>query len=338
MTHYDVLGVASNASASDIKNAYKQLAKKYHPDKNPGNPTAEKRFKEISAAYAVLNDQQSRATYDQQLRAPTINFDPFGDMGFEGIFSHQYTFKENLDIAISLNIPFLDARYIQKRTIRFARKVLCKECKGSGGKTFHAKNCYACRGQGKTIKTLLGGLYQTIQICDTCKGKGCVVKEVCPKCKDGFTRETSQIEVSIPAGISSGKILRVTGEGNQSREGTGNLCIHITVDVPLSEHPPWVREKGANVRVKVKLSYPKLILGGVVEIETIWGKEKINIPAKTKVGQVMMLPNKGFPRLGRLLPEERGVHYLVIDLLVPDLNSKEHCELLQKLDHLYETS
>jgi len=339
MTHYDVLGVGQGASDNDIRNSYKKLAKKYHPDKNPGNPEAEKRFKEISAAYSILSDQQNRAKYDQQLRAPrgpNINFDPFGGMGgFENLFAQHAIFKENLDVAVTVSIPFLDAKSTQKRTIKYARKVLCKDCRGTGAKSFHPKNCFVCKGQGQTVKTVLGGMYQATQICGACKGKGRTIKETC-KCNDGFVKETNQIEVSIPAGISTGKILRVTGEGNQSLTGKGNLCIVVATNPPLMEHPSWIRE-GANVREKVSVSYPTLVLGGIINVETIWGREKVNVPPKTKAGQIMMLPSKGFPRLGRLHDEERGVHYIEIDLLLPDLNSKEHLELLQQLGQLYET-
>lgn len=347
MTHYDVLGVAQDASERDIKAAYKKLAKQYHPDINPGDSSAEEKFKQISAAYSVLSDSQKRAQYDQQLRTPQgtgaffnpfggANFGGFGGLsGFETIFA-QNLVKNDLDVTVGLNIPFLEARYKQKKLIQFSRKTICKACAGQGAKTFHPNNCYTCKGQGTVVRNLMGGLYQAMQTCSTCEGIGKIAKDTCSKCKKGLVRESAQIEVSIPAGITTGKTLRVTGEGHCTKAGKGNLCIQVTVDSPSSGSPPWIRE-GANVRAKVAIPYPTLVLGGIADIETIWGKEKVNIPPKTKLGQVMMLPNKGFPRLGKLLPDERGVHYIVVDLYIPDDNSKEHKELLHQLANMYET-
>jgi len=350
MTHYDVLGVSPDASASDIKRAYKQLAKKYHPDRNPDDPSAEQKFKKVSAAYEVLSDAQKRAVYDQKLRAPEggprVHFDPFGGGfdpfnfgglgGFESLFAQQAAVK-NLDVVVSLRLPFLDVRHPQRKIIQFKRNCLCKNCQGTGAKSFHTTDCLKCNGQGQVTKPLMGGLYRAVQVCSACKGRGRRIKDNCNFCSNGLVKETAKIEVNIPAGISSNKTLRVNGEGHKTPEGDGNLCIKINVDLPGPNQPAWVRE-GDNVRLKTSVSYPRLILGGVVEVETIWGVEKVNIPPNTKVGQVMMLANKGFPRLGRLLPEERGVHYLEIDLKIPDDNSQQHKELLEKLDKLYSPS
>lgn len=344
MNHYETLGVSDSASIDEIKKSYKKLAKKYHPDANPDNPSAEEMFKKISAAYSIIGDEQKRAQYDneQKMRASGIppgfsgfggfsdfsGFNPFGGMGGDP-FDLLRQATKGLNVQASLQINFLDAKENQVQPVQFSRTTPCFKCSGTGAKAFHPTSCPPCRGRG-TVAQNFAGILQATAVCQTCKGKGKLIKTKCAHCKEGLIDETAEINVHIPAGIMSGKTLRLQGEGNRSASGKGDLLIKITV----SPDPRWARE-GANVLSKLEVDYPTLILGGDVEVETIWGKERVTIPPKTKSGVKLALSNKGFPRLGRIIPDERGQHYITLDLKIPNDNSTKHRELLKNLKQLY---
>jgi molecular chaperone DnaJ len=264
----------------------------------------------------------------------------FGNMGFGNygydhfntVFSHFGNVRqENLNITSNLSISFLDARADHSREVSFTRKIICKHCKGSGAKSFYSKNCFNCHGTGVSGK-VIGGLLQIAKTCSTCKGHGKQIKDICSHCHSGFVSESTKVNVNIPAGIINGKTLRLAREGNQSKNGVGDLRIQVNVRPP--KNPTWER-KGADVHSKLAVDYPTLILGGEAEVETIWGKETLRIPPRTRCGQILMMPNKGFPRLGRLIASERGLHYAHVDLLIPGDSSKDHINLLSALRDLY---
>jgi len=348
MTHYDTLGVEQGASDDEIKQAYKSLAKKYHPDRNPNDPQAEAKFKEIAAAYSELSDSEKRAQYDQMLRYgsarahaggwTTVNIDPFNPFGpgiFPGGLENVFRKKVNNNhITLSVRIGFLDAKEKQVRDIKYTRKVSCKLCKGSGAKAYHTKACAPCGGSGIVIQKLMGVL-QSQQRCSACNGVGKLVKTPCNGCNNGVVTESAELSVNIPAGILDGKTLRIPGEGHQTNNSKGDLLIKVNVSSPSPEGPNWTRN-GANVILKTSVPYPILILGGEIEIPTIWGPEKIKIPPRTKVGETIMLPGKGFPRLGSMMSDERGVQHILVDLLIPDVHTTQHTQLLQELGKMYD--
>jgi molecular chaperone DnaJ len=343
MSHYETLGVGESATADEVKRAYKKLAKKHHPDANPNDSSAEEKFKKISAAYAVIGDANKRAQYDneQKMRASGMpsgfggfggfsGFDPFSNfMGGTSPFDLLREAGKALNIQTALQINFLDAKESQVQPVKFHRRKPCAKCRGTGAKDYHATACPTCRGRGSVTRTL-GGVLHTTQMCQTCKGKGKLVKTKCAHCKEGSNIETAEINVHIPAGIVTNKVLRLQGEGHRAADGKGDLLIKIIV----ASDSRWARN-GATVMSTTKVTYPTLVLGGDVEIETIWGKERVKIPPKTKSGSKLALHNKGFPRLGKILPDERGAHLLTVELDLPSDNSKQHRDLLKELQEFY---
>lgn len=343
MNYYEVLGVEESASVEDIKKAYKKLAKKWHPDANPNDPSAEQKFKEISAAHSTLSDPQKRADYDRSLRVPPgfsgfngpfDNFGGFSGGGFSSpfdFFSHVEMPNNHLNVNAVMTLEFLDPKADIQRTVTFTRNSPCQLCQGTGIKTYGKMACGTCKGKGKVVKNLMG-LLQAAQTCNRCRGKGLQPEFQC-QCADGQVPESVQVNVNVPAGIMEGKILRVAGEGHRSVDAKGDLLIKIRV-----KESPKFQRKGANVYSSIQVPYPLLVLGGVIEVETIWGKEQFKIPPKTQAGTTQVLPNLGFPRLGRLLPDEKGAHYITFELLIPQTSSPEHTDLLQKLYNLYASS
>jgi len=322
MNYYDVLGVDKKASLDEIKKIYKKLAKKYHPDKNPGNAQAEEKFKEISAAYSTLSDDVKRRQYDAELNRqaagpqfsgfPGGGFDPF-----EFFFNQQ---ASTLHISAKIQLDFLDAKSAQTKTIRFNRLVPCSKCKGTGAKSYPPNACGLCHGRGSITRVM--GAFHTTQICDACGGNGKQVKESC-SCNAGSVEESTELKVDIPPGILHGKILRLAGQGNKSKTGQGDLRLHIEI---LPDHR-WMRE-GANVISELAVPYHTLVLGGHIEVETIWGKELFKIPANTETGTRLALYGKGFPRLNSYHDSERGIHYLDIKLKLPaNLTSEQRAAI-----------
>lgn len=330
MNFYNVLGVAQTAKADEIKRSYRNLVKQYHPDTNPNNPAAEQRFKQVAEAYEVLGDTQKRAAYDRSLAGGTFQgFQGFeGFEGFGGLFSGFDPFNQSpLHIDLGIRLSFLDAKDSHTRNIKYSRQQVCTTCKGTGAKSF-ASFCRYCKGQGRVAQSL--GVVRTIQTCRHCKGRGRQVKEPCPKCQEGTVAESVEIALKIPAGVMSGQLLRVTKEGNRTEKGVGDLRVRVTTDAD----PRWER-KGAEVWSRLSLTYPVFVMGGDVEVETIWGKELVKIPANSTVGSTLVLHNKGFPRIDRMLPEERGHHNFYLELEIPKVDVKKHVSLLKQLEDLY---
>lgn len=330
MNFYDVLGVDEKATTSQIKKVYKNLAKKYHPDTNPNNPAAEEKFKEISAAYSVLGDEDKRKNYDDERHGRGA----FAGAQFPGGFDPYMFFRDMgspLHLSARIQLSFLEAKQDLVKNIKFNRQVSCKPCNGSGAKSFASMACGSCRGRGVIIRSM--GAFHTQQICGRCDGKGKQIKERCLLCDDGAVTETAELKVNIPAGIMTGKILRLAGEGNQSTTGRGDLRLHIDI---LSD-PRWDRE-GANVLSSANIPYHTLVLGGEAAVETIWGIEKIKIPVRTKTGTRMALHGKGFPRLGRIKDYEKGIHYLTINLKIPEKVTADYRALLDEMKKLDDAS
>ena len=330
MNHYEVLGVDKKASEDEIKKVYKKLAKKYHPDKNPGNAAAETKFKEIAAAYSVLSDTDKRRTYDAELRrqaaGPQFAGFPGGMGGFDPF---EFFFREagnNLHVAAKLQLNFLEPKTAQTKTIRFNRLIPCNKCQGTGVKAFHPQACGVCNGQGRVTRVM--GAFHTTQNCSACAGKGRQVKESC-SCSNGSVEETAELKVDIPAGILHGKILRLAGQGNISNDARGDLRLHVEV-LP---DPRWQRE-GANVISELEVPYHILVLGGHISVDTIWGKETIKVAPNTATGTRLALHGKGFPRLGGLIDSERGAHYLDIKLQMPTNLTGEQRAAIAELQRL----
>jgi len=311
--YYDVLGVDRNASEDELKKAYRRLALKYHPDRNPGDKKAEERFKEANEAYSVLSDAEKRRAYDMfghaagaaQAGGPggfgqAADFsDIFGDVGslFEGFFGsggrRRQRAQAGNDLQYNMTISFEESLFGKEADIRIRRNENCSSCRGTGAKGGETRTCAVCRGEGQ-VRTQQGPFIVS-RTCGTCRGAGKTASEACPACRGGgeMARDKT-ISVKVPPGVETGTRLRISGEGEPGKRGgpPGDLYVVLTV----SDHPHFVRE-GDNIVCTVPVSFVKAILGGKVEAPTIKGSATLNIPAGTQDGKVFRLKGLGFPSL-----------------------------------------
>ena len=318
--YYEVLGVSKNATAEEIKKAYKKKAIQYHPDKNPGDPTAEEKFKEAAEAYDVLSNEQKKARYDQfghnapgGFGAGTSSggfsmddiFSQFGDIfgghfGFGGGGSggHRVNRGSDLRVKVKLNLKEIAAGVEKK--IKLKRYVACSYCRGTGAENGTAfTTCTTCNGSGVTTRvmnTILGQM-QTQATCPTCGGEGKIITTKCSHCVgEGIVKEDDVVSLNIPAGVAEGMQLALTGKGNAARHGGVNGDLLIVIEE--EKHPELLRDDNDLV-YNLLLSVSTAALGGGVEVPTIDGKVKVNIEAGTQPGKVLRLRNKGLPSINR---------------------------------------
>jgi molecular chaperone DnaJ len=305
---YQVLGVPRNATEDAITKAYRRLAMKYHPDRNPDDKEAEERFKEAKEAYEVLTDSHKRAAYDQYGRAgldaargagqgfsPSDAFgDIFGDM-FGDIFgggrrAGRSAVFRGADLRYELQLDLERAVAGTTTEIDFQSVVECEECRGSGAARGHAPvTCDTCGGAGQV--RVSQGFFAVQQTCPRCRGRGSVIREPCPKCAgQGRVRSPKRLAVKVPAGVDTGDRIRLAGEGEAGRNGgpPGDLYVEIAV----REHPIFERD-GAHLSCEVPISFATAALGGSVEVPTLDGQAAIKIPAGTQSGRVFRLREKG---------------------------------------------
>ena len=348
--YYEVLGVAKSASDDEIKKAYRKMAKKYHPDMNPGDKTAEARFKEVNEAYEVLSDKEKRSRYDQFGHAGVDpNFgagggygaggfdmgdlnDIFGSFfgggfgGFTGGFGNSQQRanapQKGESLRANLTITFEEAAFGCEKEIDLTRTEECSECHGSGcqaGTTADA--CDQCHGTGVVrIQRGAGGFsFSTTAECPKCGGRGKIIKSPCSKCHgDGSVRRKSRVKVTIPAGIDDGQAVSLRGQGNAGKNGgpSGDLIVGVRV----KPHPKFMRDR-TTVLYEHPVSFYQAAMGAELEIPTIDGKVKYNLPAGTQTGTTFRLRGKGIPELnGR----GRGDQFVTVKVQVPtSLNSEQ---------------
>ncbi|MGI6782667.1 MAG: molecular chaperone DnaJ [Aminivibrio sp.] len=317
---YRILGVSRDASAADIKKAYRQLVRKYHPDANPGNKEAEEHFKKINQAYEVLGDPQKKAQYDQ---FGTIGdmpggspFEGFGGMGdiFGDIFDNLFggaggmggrrradpnAPRRGSDLEMDAEVTLQEAASGAAKEFQIPRQETCGACGGSGAKAGTSpETCGTCGGRGQVEgrRQTPFGQFVTVNTCPSCGGRGKTIKEKCPSCGGtGRVTKTRRVEVKIPAGVDTGTRLRISGEGEGGINGgpPGDLYIHLTV----ADHPDFKRD-GADLHTRLFITYPQAALGCTVEVPLLLGeKESLSIPAGTQPGRVFTLRKKGIPRL-----------------------------------------
>ncbi len=317
--YYDVLGVPKTADEATIKKAYRSLAKKYHPDMNPGDKEAEMKFKEVNEAYAVLSDPDKKARYDQYGHAgvdPNMgaggfsdfgNFSGFGSFDFGDIFdifgmgSQRSRAERNgptrgEDLTARIVISFEEAAFGCKKEISFSKIEKCKECGGSGAaKGSTAETCQKCGGQGQVRvqqRTALG-MFQTTKTCDACGGSGKIIKNPCSSCRGTGQKRTNKVlEVAIPAGIDDGSRVAIRGQGNDGRNGgpAGDLIIAVSV----RPHPIFERD-GYNIFCEIPITFAEAALGAQINVPTLEGSTTYDIPEGTQNGATFTIKNQGIP-------------------------------------------
>ncbi len=325
--YYEVLGVNRDASEEEIKKAFKKLAMKFHPDRNPDNPKAEENFKEAKEAYEILSDDQKRAAYDQYGHAGVDqsmgggagfggfnsgNFsDAFGDI-FGDIFGGGRNQRSNVyrgaDLRYNLEISLEEAAKGTETKIRIPVQTTCETCHGSGARPGTSPvTCTTCNGHGQV--RMQQGFFSVQQTCPKCHGTGKMVKDPCPTCHGGGrVKQNKTLNVKIPAGVDEGDRIRLSGEGEAGVNGgpTGDLY----VVVHLKEHPIFQRE-GANLHCEMPISFSTAALGGEIEVPTLDGAAKMKIPAETQTGSVFRLRGKGIKPLRSSEHGDLMVHVVV---------------------------
>jgi molecular chaperone DnaJ len=345
--YYEVLGVQRTAQLDDIKKAYRKLALKYHPDKNPGDAEAEEMFKEAAEAYGVLSDEEKRARYDRyghQGAGGFGGFDPnqfadFGDIlgdlfGFGDFFGNRGGRRgaraaRGNDLRYDLTLDFMEAVWGKEVSLNVPRVVTCETCHGSGAKAgTQPVTCTGCGGRGQIRYSQ--GFFAVARTCPQCGGQGKVIKEPCATCGGaGRIREEKKIQVKIPAGVDDGSRLRVAGEGEAGHNGgpSGDLYVFISV----ADHPKITR-RDYDIHAEHAVNYTLASLGGDVNVETIEGQELLKVPAGTQPNQVFRLRNKGVPFLDGT---GRGDHYVHVAVRIPTSLTDEQRELLEQLATLH---
>jgi molecular chaperone DnaJ len=346
--YYEVLGVARDAADQDIKSAYRKLALKHHPDRNPGNAEAEERFKEAAEAYAILADAEKRAAYDRFGHAgvssaggaggfdPTI-FADFGDIfgGLRDIFGFGDFFggggrrggpQRGADLRYDLEISFEESASGMETAVQIPRQEACEACKGTGAAAGTSPTvCPQCAGRGQI--RYQQGFFTVAQTCRQCGGAGRVITKACPECRGhGQVARQRKLTVRIPAGIANGQRLRLYGEGEGGQAGGPAGDLYVVVHV--QDHPVFRRE-GDDLFCRVPVTFPIVALGGEIGVPTLTGQEKVTIPEGTQSGQVFRLRGKGMPSVsGR----GRGDLHVVVDVSTPKKLTKEQRHLLEQLN------
>jgi molecular chaperone DnaJ len=351
--YYEILGVSRNASSDDIKKAYRKLARKYHPDLNPGDKKAEERFKKISEAYNVLSDPEKRKQFDQFGRVGVgadassggfsgfggfnfADFDFFKSRGFSDFFSQFFEGKKSRkrnipergeDIKYKVNISFMDSARGLTTTITYLRPTPCSVCEGKGYTGGGESICPECGGSGR--KTTSRGPIHIATTCDRCNGSGRITGNKCLRCGGtGVEEKREAITVRIPPGVDTGSRVRVAGKGGPGKNGGPYGDLYILINV--TPHHLFTR-KGNNIYVKIPLTITEAALGGKIGVPTINGRATIRVPPGTKSGQKFRLRGKGVPSLqGR----GRGDQFVEVEIVTPKIVDERSKELLREFARL----
>ncbi len=357
--YYEVLGVDKSASEADIKKAFRNLAKKYHPDVNSDDKNAAEKFKEVNEAYSVLSDSEKKSRYDQYGHAGVDpNFSPGGggfggfsgfegnfDMGdifgdiFGGIFGggskrsrHSNAPMQGDDIGYRITIDFEEAAFGCSKEVSYSRIVRCETCGGSGAeKGSSPETCSVCRGSGQVTSQQRTpfGVMQSTRDCDNCQGKGKIITKPCPTCKgNGFVKKQNKLTVSIPAGIDNGQRISLSGQGNAGENNgpNGDLIIIISV----RPHKLFERE-GYNLRYELPITFSQAALGAKISIPTLDGTGDLSIPAGTQNGAVFVVKGKG---IQNLRGKGKGDLYVKVMVEIPKNLSKKQKSAISSLEEV----
>ena len=356
--YYEVLGVSRDADDATLKKAYRQLAKKYHPDMNPGDAEAERKFKEASEAYAVLSDPDKRRQYDQFGHAAFEGGGAGGAGGFGGFDFSGADFSDifgdifgdffgggrrggranngpmkGMNIRKGIRITFEEAVFGCEKEIEIVLKDPCEKCHGTGAKPGTSpETCPRCGGKGQVVYTSQSffGTVQNVQTCPDCHGSGKIIKEKCPDCAGtGYISSKKTIQVSIPAGIDNGQSVRIRDKGEPGANGgpRGDLLVEVTV----SRHPIFQRQD-MNIFSTAPISFAQAALGGDVRIKTVDGEVIYTVKPGTKTDTKVRLKGKGVPSVRN--PKVRGDQYVTLVIQTPEKLSPEAKEALKRFDAL----
>lgn len=352
--YYEVLGVDKSASAEELKKAYRKLALKYHPDRNPGDKEAEEKFKEVGEAYEILSDPDKKSRYDQFGFAGVdpnfgagqgggAGFGGFGDIfsdifggGFGGGFggfggsTRSNAPRQGENVSANLEITFEEAAFGCEKDVTVGRVEACAACKGSGAKEgTQAETCSRCHGRGtiQTVQNFMGMQMQSSSPCPACGGKGKIIKEPCSTCRGrGKVRVNKKIHVKIPGGIDDGQAVRVRGEG--SAGSNGGPCGDALIGIRVKAHALFERS-GADVLCEMPITFAQAALGAEIEVPTLDGKVRYKIPEGTQTGTTFRFKGKGVPYVGY---KNRGDQLVTVTVEVPSHLTKEQKEILRKFD------
>ena len=362
--YYEVLGVEKGASADEIKKAYRKLAMKYHPDRNPGDKEAEEKFKEVGEAYEVLSDDDKRARYDQYGFAGVdpnyaagaggagfggagfggfngAGFGGFGDFGdiFSDLFgggsssarrSGASSARRGENVMARLDLTFEEAAFGCDKEVSAPRIENCAVCNGTGSADGNIETCPKCHGTGQeqVIQNFMGMQMRSTVPCSQCGGKGKVIKNPCSTCKGkGKVRRNNKVIVKIPAGVNEGQSVRVRGAGNVGTGGAPNG--DLLAEVHIKPHKLFKRRE-FDVYCEVPISFAQAALGAEIEVPTLDGKVTYTIPEGTQTGREFVLRGKGIPQVGN--PKLRGDHHFTVVVETPTKLTNEQKELLRQFD------
>lgn len=345
--YYEVLGVSKSATDPEIKKAYRKLAMKHHPDRNPDNAEAESLFKEASEAYSVLSTADKRATYDRYghagLQGAGMNsgFDNADEIfsHFSDMFGDLFGFsggrggggrrgRRGGDLNVRVGVDFLEAVHGCQQEITIGRDGQCEPCDGSGVEPGHEpETCDTCGGVGEVVQAQMFLRIRTV--CPACHGRGKVVRHPCGDCRGRGTQKVSDtLTVSVPAGIEGGQVLRLTGKGNEGSEGAPAGDLYVEISAAPHE---FFERRGADVFCELPVSYAQACLGAEISVPTVHGETSLTVPAGTPSGKVFQLNNEGAPRLdGR----GRGMQFVQMVVAVPKSLTPREEELLRELAEL----
>lgn len=351
--YYEVLGVNKDASDDEIKKAYKKMAIKYHPDRNPGDKKAEEMFKEAAEAYDVLRDANKRRQYDQfghegvggaaGFGGAGMNVDDifsmFGDIfggrgfgGFGGFGGERYSrpMYRGKDQRLKIELDLIEIVNGTTKKFKLKNDVVCEHCHGSGSEDGQVSTCPTCNGSGYVVRTQQGifGLMQSQSVCPECQGEGKVIKNKCHICHgEGIKQGESIVEVNFPAGLSEGMVLTLEGKGGAGRRNGVNGDLQIIIKE--KPHETLVRD-GNDLVYNLLLSLPQAILGDTMEVPTVDGKAKITIEPGTQPGTILRLKGKGVPEV-QGYRNSRGDEIINISIYIPETLSKDEKEFFQKM-------
>jgi len=357
--YYEVLGVSKTASADEIKKAYRKSAMKYHPDRNPGDATAEAKFKEVGEAYEVLSDDDKRARYDQYGFAGVDPNFGSGQGGYGGYGGGGFGFdfgdilgdlfggggsrrssangpRRGENVMSYLELTFEEAAFGCDKEVSTLRVENCGSCNGSGSADGVIETCQQCRGTGqvRTQQSFMGISMQSTAPCPACSGRGKIIRTPCSTCKGkGKVRKKNTVKVHVPAGVDAGANLRIRGEGSVGANGGTNG--DLILEIGIKRHAIFSRED-MDVLCEVPISFTQAALGAEIQVPTLDGKIPYEIPEGTQTGREFILREKGIPDVNN--PRRRGNHRFTVVVETPTRLTKEQKELLRQLDESLDKS